>query len=271
MRKLEWFYPKNLEEVPALLALKGTFPHGGGTGILKSGISRVNGLIDLSKLTLDYFREKSGKIEIGACQTYSDVVKNMRRIDPVHILVTALSCSANTPLRNRITVGGSIAMLPPWSDLMGPLIALEADVSLLGKNNKKVNLTDYISNRDLIKGNLITGICFELKSRQSYYYREARSRIDYPAFTVTLMLSKKEDVVRDPRIVISGCMGRFKRLAGMEKYLNGRRVEDIDIQAAVDLMDVSFSRKKNLSPEYLRHVAGVQIGRGLESLIKEAR
>jgi CO/xanthine dehydrogenase FAD-binding subunit len=268
MKELEWFYPENLEEVPALLGLKGALPHGGGTGILKSGISRINGLIDLARLPLKYFRDKSGKIEIGACQTYAEVVKNIRNIDPDHILVKALCGSANTPLRNRITLGGSIALYPPWSDLMGPLIALEADVSLIGKDNKNVNITDYVSNRDLVKGNLITGISFELKSRSSYYYRETRTKVDYPAFTVTVLINKTDDIVQDSRIVISGCTGRFKRLTEIEQYLNGKSAGEIDTSAALDKMNVGFPRKKNLDPEYLRYIAEVRVERGLESLIK---
>jgi CO/xanthine dehydrogenase FAD-binding subunit len=270
MKELEWLYPQNLEEVPAMLEKKGVFLHGGGTGILKSGLSRVSRLIDLSKLPINYFREKSGRIEIGASQTYADVVENIKAVDPDHILVKALGEAANTPLRNRITIGGSIALFPPWSDLMGPLVALEADVSLLGSNNKNVKIADLASNRGFAKGNLITGIGFALKRRSSYYYREGRTIVDYPTFTVTVLLSKTDDVLRESRVVISGCTGRFKRLTDLEDYINGRGAGDIDIGTAVDLMDVSFPGKKNLKPEYLRHLAAVSVSRGLESLIKGA-
>lgn len=268
MKELEWFFPEDLAQVPALLGLKGTVPHGGGTGILKSGIGRINGLIDLSRLPIGYFRAVNGKIEFGASQTYSELIKNIRRIDPGHILVKALGGSANTPMRNRITAGGSIALFPPWSDLMGPLIALGAEVSLIGKNNKNVNVAEYASNRDLVKGNLITGVSLELKSRLSYYYRESRTSVDYPAFTVTILLNKPDDVIEDPRVVISGCTGRFKRLDGLEEYLKGKSARELDVTGAVNLLNVSFPRKKNMKPEYLNHLAGVQIERGLEILLK---
>lgn len=268
MKELEWFFPEDLAHVPDLLGLKGMVPHGGGTGILKSGTGRINGLIDLSRLPLGYFRAVNSNIEIGASQTYSELIKNIRRIDPGHILVKALGGSANTPLRNRITVGGSIALFPPWSDLMGPLIALGADVSLIGKNKNNVNVAEYASNRDLVKGNLITGVSFELKSRLSYYYRESRTSVDYPAFTVTILLNKPDDAIVDPRVVISGCTGRFKRLDELEEYLKGKSAREIDVTGAVSFLNVDFPSKKNMTPEYLKHLAGVQVERGLESLLK---
>jgi CO/xanthine dehydrogenase FAD-binding subunit len=268
MKELEWFFPEDLAQVPALMSMKGIVPHGGGTGILKSGTGRINGLIDLSRLPLGYFRAGKSRIEFGASQTYSELIKNIRRIDTGHILVKALGGSANTPLRNRITAGGSIALYPPWSDLMGPLIALGADVSLIGKNNNNVNISEYSSNRDLVKGNLITGVSFEDKSWLSYYYRESRTSVDYPAFTVTILLNKLDDAIDDPSIVISGCTGRFKKLDGLEKYLKGKSAGEIDVAGAVDLVNVSFPRKKNMTPEYLKHLAGVQVERGLESLLK---
>jgi CO/xanthine dehydrogenase FAD-binding subunit len=268
MKELEWFFPKDITQVPDLLSMKGAVPHGGGTGILKSGTGRINGLIDLSRLPLGYFRLVNGRVEFGASQTYSELVNNIRRIDPGHILVKALGRSANTPLRNRITAGGSIALFPPWSDLMGPLIALGADMSLIGKDNNNVNVSEYASKRDLVKGNLITGVGFELKSRLSYFYRESRTIVDYPAFTVTVMLNKPDDIIEDPRAVVSGCTGRFKRLDGLEKYLIGKSAREIDVADAVNLVDISFPRKKNMTPEYLKHLAGVRIERGLESLLK---
>ena len=151
---------------------------------------------------------------------------------------------------------------------MGPLIALGAEVSLIGKNKKNVDVAEYASNRDLAKGNLITGVSFEHKSRFSYYYRAGRTSVDYPAFTLTILLEKQDGVINDPRVVISGCTGRFKKMEGLEDYLKNRSVCDVDAAAVAGLLNVSFPRKKNMTPEYLRHLAGVQVERGLESLIK---
>ena len=161
-----------------------------------------------------------------------------------------------------------MALFPPWSDLMGPLIALGADVSLIGKNNNNVNAAEYASNRAMAKDTLITGVSFSSKNRLSYYYRDTRTSVDYPAFTVTILLNKTDDVIEDPRVVISGCTGRFKRLDGLEEFLRGKNARGFDIAGAVDFLDVSFPRKKNMTPEYLKHIAGVQVERGLESLLK---
>ena len=267
MKEIKWYFPDNLKEVSALLKKDGVIPHGGGTGILKASMSSVKGLIDLALLPLGFFRVNNRTIEIGAAQTYAEVVENMRKIDPEHILVKALSVSASTPLRNRITVGGSIALFPPWSDLMGPLIALDAEVSLCGSREGDFNITSYVNDRHLARGNLITGIKINRDRWTGYYYRETRTHFDYPAFTVTILLKKAGKVIEDTRIVIVGCTGRFRRLLELEEYIKGRDAGRVEPKGISEKIKIDFTGKKSLSPVYIKHLAKVRIERGLATVL----
>ena len=71
--------------------------------------------------------------------------------------------------------------------------------------------------------------------------------------------------VRVERIVGVQRAGR-QRIDDDRHYLAGAR--EIDVAGAVNLLNVGFLRKKNMTPEYLKHLAGVQVERGLESLLK---
>ena len=95
-------------------------------------MDRFRGLVDVGKLGLDYVRIQAGTVRLGAGTTYAGAVRGLAAFDTCHPLVQALGSAATTPLRNRITVGGSVASFPYWSDLMGPLLALEAEVELTG-------------------------------------------------------------------------------------------------------------------------------------------
>ena len=267
MKEIKWYFPENLRAVPALLKKDGVIPHGGGTGILKGSMGSVKGLIDLTLLPLGFFRVKKGTIDIGAAQTYAEIIENMKKIDPEHILVKALSVSASTPLRNRITAGGSIAMFPPWSDLMGPLIALDAEVSLCGSREGDFNITSYVNDRHLAGGNLITGIKINRDRWTSCYYRETCVHFDYPAFTVTILLKKDGKAIVDTRIVIVGCTGRFRRLLELEESIRGRDAGEVEPESISGKVKIDFTGKKSLSPGYIRHLAKVQIERGLAAVL----
>lgn len=91
MRDIIWYFPKTLKEASELLKKDNTIPHGGGTSILRGGLNRVKGLIDLSHLPLKFIRIKNRDIHIGAFKTYAEVSENMYKIDEEHILVKALS------------------------------------------------------------------------------------------------------------------------------------------------------------------------------------
>ena len=51
------------------------------------------------------------------------------------MLAASLSQAASTPLRNRITLGGSLKDFPLWSNLYAPLIAIDAKVEIKGNKS----------------------------------------------------------------------------------------------------------------------------------------
>jgi CO/xanthine dehydrogenase FAD-binding subunit len=283
MRETEWFFPESLDEVPPLLAKRGVVPHGGGTGILRMKVLRdwsrsdeqdaggVRGLIDLGRLPLRRFERSGGRVKIGSALTFAEVAE---RLEMDHILARALGSSASTPLRNRITIGGSVALFPVWSDLMGPLIALEADVDLIGAERGTFPIVRYISEPALRRGTLVTGVSFRDQTWSSFYYRDARTRFDYSSFTVTILLEKGAGKVLDARVVVIGCKGKFNRLRELEEQVKGiSAVEAGGARAgdagALSYPTLSFSGRKFMSPEYLAHCARVELERGLEALMGE--
>jgi CO/xanthine dehydrogenase FAD-binding subunit len=276
MRETEWFFPESLDEVPPLLAKRGVIPHGGGTGILRMKALRdgsrgsggpeaggVKGLIDLGRLPLRQFERLGGRVEIGSTLTFAEVAERFERD---HILARALGGCASTPLRNRITVGGSVALFPVWSDLMGPLIALEADVGLIGAERGTFPLSRYVSEPALRRGTLVTGVSFRDQAWSSRYYRDTRTRFDYSAFTITVLLKKGAGKILDARIVVVGCKGKFRRLHELEEQVKGAPAGGA---GALSYPPLSFTGKKFMRPEYVGHCARVELERGLEALLRE--
>jgi len=265
--KLKWYYPRSLEEVTPLLRERGVAPHGGGTSLLRGSLSRLAGLIDLSGLPLHVFEHDKREIRIGSNMSYADVVRRLRRIEPGHILVKSLSQAASTPLRNRITIGGSVSLFPLWSDLMGPLIALGARVAVVGREQGVHDIEDYTKNRKLRSGNLITEVRIPRARWISHYHRETRTSFDYPAFSITILLADKKKKTATTRFVIAGNTEKYRRLSDLEEALADSSWQEVKSMGLQRYLDVKFAGKRLGSSDYISHLAAVGLRRGLDSLI----
>ncbi|RKZ02044.1 MAG: hypothetical protein DRQ10_00875 [Candidatus Hydrothermota bacterium] len=265
--ELKWFFPERIEDAVDLIQEQGVVPHAGGTGLLLGKIRNVKALVDLGRLDLDFFRKEGTTIELGAMMTYADTIRHIGR-DSNHILVKALSHAATALLRNRITIGGSVAYFPMWSDLIGPLVALESKINIQGPNGGIYDIEDFIKNRNLRKGHLITSVFFKDFDGDAFYYRATRTEVDYPAFTVTILCSKDGNVVRDIRIVITGNTDKYLRLRELENSIKSSPPDDRSaLKELVEPIEIGFTGKKLGSAEYIEHLAKVALLRGLDSLI----
>jgi len=278
LKEITWYFPNTPEEVPELLKKKGVFVHGGGTALLRSNLAGVEGLIDLKALPLNFCREREGVIEIGGGCAYSQITEVLQKIDSHNILIRALSSAASSPLRNRITLGGSIAFFPVWSDLMGPLLALEAEVTLIGGSKGRFPLVEYLRKREIRKRSLITGISFKKRKLNSYYFRQSRTHFDYSAFSISILVKKAASLpasaspststIEETTIVIVGSRNKFTRLSSLEDSLKNCSPADLQLKDIAGNLEVEFVAKKNYSPDYLKHLAAVELERGLKAVLR---
>lgn len=267
MNTLAWYYPRDMEEATLLLKEPGVVPHGGGTGLLRTGIDRLSGLIDLRYLPLFDFRTQDSIIEVGAGLTYAEVVRQMRAIAPDSILVQSLSCAAATPLRNRITIGGSVAMSPVWSDLLGPLVALEADVALAGAHEGIFPVTDYVADRQLRTGTLVRAVRVRNEPWKSYYFRATATHFDYASFNITVLIKTNDGAIEDLRLVVVGTKQKLNRLSDLETRLIGQQIATLDVSGIGQEAGVEFSAKTIGGPKYVAHLFGVELERALKTTI----
>jgi len=266
MAELSWHYPENLNVARMLLQQPGTAPHGGGTALLKRDLSRINGLVNLSGLSLSDIRVSPDRIHLGATATYADVVRTLRPHDPEHVLVQALSRSASTPLRNRITIGGSVAAFPAWSDLAGPLLALDTTVHLAGDNVVDVPLTTYLTDADVRRQALITGVSFPGRTWRAAYFRWTRTEVDVPAFTLTVLLDVADTTVREARAVAVGTRDRFTIMTDLVQAVTGQPLAGLAHLDISGLPGLEIPNRRHGSAEYLSRMAHVELERMLKRL-----
>ncbi|HDR90754.1 MAG TPA: hypothetical protein ENN75_00740 [candidate division Zixibacteria bacterium] len=252
MPEIMWSYPKTIDKALEALQNKGAVPHGGGTGLLMGGLKKT-ALIDLKGLSLRFIEEESDHFKIGAMATYSDCAKYL---PSGNVVAIALSKAASTPLRNRITVGGSIAMAPIWSDIIGPMVASSGKIKLAG-NDARIPVEEYLRDSELRRNSLIEHVEVPKFDGIQYYHRETRTHFDYPMFTLSMVIDGES-----AKVVITGVKSKFARLESIEKAITG----EISADEAIAKLDLDFPSKMQARANYLRKVAVTEILRGLEKI-----
>lgn len=266
--EISWHYPKTIAQAAKLLSADGMAAHAGGTSLaLRRESNPPRGYVDLALLPLDYIKIESGDVEIGALRSFADTAADLMEKDPDSILAKAL-LSLPPALRNRITIGGSVVFLPPWSDILGPLVALEAEVILAGKNSGTYPVTQFAKEMILREKSIVKCIRYKNAGWKTVYTRAARTCFDYSAFNISFLAIVKSGKVEESRVVVSGCKDKFARLLTVEHELNGKKIEDVNAGSIAMKADAVFLPKKIGSPEYQKRLFLVELERGIEKLLK---
>lgn len=268
MKNITWFYPENSKDAVERIKTQEALPHGGGTHLTGKRLHGNFKLLDLGKLDLCFVKKEDDRVRIGSMTDYHTVASEMNKLRPGHILFKSLGHAATTPLRNQITIGGSLYLAPNWSDLTGPLLALNAEVKLEGKASGIYPVKEYLENKALRKQSLITEISIPEIPWESWYYREARVKNDQPAFTISILIQKEKEWVKDLAIVITGHTGRFMRANSIEEYLRNKPLDQLKLEGIGNELEVKFATPHHGSSEYLQHTLAVQLERGLTELLK---
>ena len=130
----EYFAPKTLEEALRLVERHGDEAKilAGGHSLLplmKLRLAAPRFIIDIGRLRgMSYVREENGQIAIGAMTTHSEIAGSdlMRARCP--LLAETAEAIADVQVRNRGTLGGSLAHADPAADYPASILALDAQI-----------------------------------------------------------------------------------------------------------------------------------------------
>lgn len=134
MQEVDFYRANTLDDLHRLLAETGGRVIAGGTDALvqmQRGAFPAAVVVDASRIAdLRFIREDGDRIEIGALTTYADLLASplVRRVAPA--LIAAAETVGAPQTRARGTLGGNIANASPAGDMLPPLLALDAIVTL---------------------------------------------------------------------------------------------------------------------------------------------
>jgi carbon-monoxide dehydrogenase medium subunit len=181
--------PRALAEALELLARPGAKVLAGGQSLIPSLNMRlsapellvdITGLKDLSGIKLD-----KDSVRIGALTTHAEVERSDIVAKHLPLLAEAVPHIAHPAIRNRGTLGGSLALADPAAEYPACVLALDATLFATGQQGeRKIKAADFFKGlfeTDLKDGELLTAIEFKTqnKDEKSAFLELARRHGDY--------------------------------------------------------------------------------------------
>ncbi|UBU10273.1 FAD binding domain-containing protein [Nonomuraea gerenzanensis] len=201
---------------------RGAVPLGGGTHLL----TRTNDeagpglrLVSLRKAGLRGIDVAGATVTMGAATTLADV-EDDPRLGRLHPCVRSI---ASPPVRNLATVAGNLFVPQPYGDLAAALLALDAELDVLGPGGARREPLERVVKDGLPTGELVTGIRFTAPADGTFrFYKASRRRLNSGAIvTVAARITVEDGLVADVRLVLGGLARRLVRAAGAERVLLG--------------------------------------------------
>jgi CO/xanthine dehydrogenase FAD-binding subunit len=282
----EYHAPDSVEEALALLN-----DLGGDAKLLAGGQSLVpamnfrvvqpSALIDLNRIReLDYLHEDGGCLRIGAMTRERTLEMSPLVAKWSPLLMEAMPHVAHPQIRNRGTLGGSLANADPAAELPVVMLALEARLKVrIEEKERWVDAKDFFSGMfttDLAPGEMLVEI--ELpsqRSRTGWSFMEVAPRAgDYALMGVAALVTVDEDgkCISAKLVYLNAGDGPVDAKEAIKalqnESINDRRIEEAATIASEQ--EINPFGNIHASPEFQRHLAKVLTKRTLQQATQRA-
>jgi carbon-monoxide dehydrogenase medium subunit len=264
------------EAVGLLAATPGAKALAGGQSLIPTMAFRLAApplLVDLGKVKgLDEIKITEKQISLGARVRWRDIEDHAALKSAHPLLVAAIAHVAHYQIRNRGTVGGSLAHADPAAELPGVAVACDAQIVVHGSRGERI-----VPAAQFFTGALSTALAddeliVELRlpawpAQRRWGFEELSPRRGDFAYAGVAAFYDLDAAgkARDAHIGVIGACQRPHRIAAAEAALNGRTVDVAAIRAAALAAQQAVEPPGDLhaSAEYRRALVGALLERAL--------
>jgi aerobic carbon-monoxide dehydrogenase medium subunit len=226
--------PSSVEEVFDLLDRYGDDARllAGGQSLLPSLNMRLSAPAILIDITgQDVLRGiviDDGVLRIGALTTFAELKASAEVARAAPMLSQAIPWIAHPAIRNRGTVGGSLAHADPAAELPACMLALDAQLEIAAKSGRRrVPVADFfrgLFETDLKAGEMLTAIEVPVigANYRSGFSEFSRRSGDFAISGLAAHARFDGEVLRDVRLAYCGVDTRPIRARNVERVLEGR-------------------------------------------------
>jgi len=248
---------------------------------MKLRLAQPQVLIDISRIKeLAYIREDGGQIRIGAMTTHYQIESSdlLRRACP--LLPEAATHLGDMQVRNKGTIGGSLAHADPAADWPAVILALDADLVVAGSKGERTIKADKffvgLLATALEPNEILREIRFQTPmahTGQCYKkFRHPASGFAVVGVAVSLSLDSAGKC-QSAGVGVTGVSPKPYRANAVENALKGAALDGKSLSAAAAHAADGVSANSDLfaSGEYRKHLAEVYTRRALETAAGRAK
>lgn len=247
--------------------------------LMKLRFANPRHLVDLNFISgTGYIKEQNGAVQFGALTRHSEI-ENSSIALRFPILHDCAAGIADVQIRNRGTIGGSLAEADPSGDWATVLLTQKTEIRCLSpRGERTVPLTEFITDAYttvLEHDELVREISVQAPAKGSggAYLAFKRSAPVYPTASAAVQVTMEGDLCKDAQIVL-GCVGLLPvRATAAADALRGRKIDDKSIAMAMDGVREATDPQADMrgSAEYKRALAAALVKRAIEVAVHRAR
>jgi aerobic carbon-monoxide dehydrogenase medium subunit len=280
-----YYRPHTLEEASSILSELGEDAKAlaGGQSLIplmKLRLSNPSSLVDLNFIPdLSYIRSANRSLHFGSMTRHAEI-ENSEAASRIPILHDCAAGIADFQVRNRGTIGGSIAEADPTGDWGPVLLTLDTEVSAVGPGGARtIPLDDFFTDAyttALAPAEMIKEIAVKIPPKNSggAYLAFKRCAPVYASASAAVSLEiEYGDACKDVRLAL-GCVGLMAiRPREAEAALRGKKLTRKNIEAAGEAAMASADPQSDMrgSAEYKRTLVGVLLKRAIHIALRRAR
>jgi carbon-monoxide dehydrogenase medium subunit len=282
-RSFHYHRAGSLKEAVSMLGQlgeSGKFLAGGQSLIplLKLRFASPEHLVDLNFIPeTSFITEGSGVLRFGAMTRHAEIEHSAlaRKIPVLHDCASGI---ADVQVRNRGTIGGSLAEADPSGDWANALATLDTTIHCLGPNGARaIHLRDFIKDAYttvLAHDELVTQVDVRIPPKGSggAYLAFKRTAPVYPSASAAVQLAMAGNICQDAAIAL-GCVGLTSiRASEAEVVLRGKSLDDKTIAAAAEAARSAADPQPDMrgSAEYKRELVVALVKRAIRIAVRRA-
>ena len=233
----------------------------------------INGLSELGGIAVE-----NGVLRIGALTRQRAIEGSSAIADYGPLLRMAMPYIAHPAIRNRGTIGGSIAYADPAAELPACAVALGAGIELRGPHGPRtVEAAEFfrgLYETDLRPGEVVSAATIP-RSEPGYrsaFAEFARRHGDYAMIGLAGNARAERTTLNDVRLVFFGVGGQPVRATAASAALEGRAIDHATVAAAQDALteDLEPTADLHAGAATKLHLARVLTARVVGQLLGEA-
>jgi carbon-monoxide dehydrogenase medium subunit len=282
--QFDYVAPTSLDEAIKLLAEAGGDAKilAGGHSLLpamKLRLAQPAKIIDLRKVPgLNEIKVDANGTTIGSMVTHADVARSPEIQRALPALAEAAAVVGDLQVRNRGTLGGSLAHADPAGDPPAPFLALDGSIIAKGPNGERtIAGSEFfidILTTALAEDEIVTGVSFPtLAPGTGTAYVKFEHPASHYALTGVAAAVKLDGSgnVESVKVGVTGVGPKAYRATGVEEALVGKGVDGIADAAAHAADGIDCNDDIHASAEYRAHLAVVFTRRALQAAFERAK